>query len=347
MRIPPRPQREPLIPPGGVEHHVRDMTATFAADVTLAHAQEQLAQHGQWLPIDGEPSAPLGRLVESNSTGPLRLGYGAWRDLLLGCQFTNGHGELVTAGGRTVKNVAGYDLTKFMVGQHGIFGRIVTLTTRTYRRPEAALLATFEPDVRRLSMLLTTPARPQWSVLRRDALLCGYLGDARTVAFYESDLPRHKPVRVERRTVEQDVEHRREQWTRQRGMGGSPMHPAAKQHDGANIAGAIAHGRDAHATFTFRAAVPPASVARFAEQSQIADWSADAAFGVVVGSCDALQRSAVERAATDVGGSVLFFDPAGKPLRLTSDPHVQRLIERLKVVFDDRGALQPIPVGMP
>ena len=66
--------------------------------------------------------------LEMNSTGPLRLGFGAWRDLLLGAQFYNGRGELITAGGRTVKNVAGYDLTKFMVGQRGVFGRLLTLT---------------------------------------------------------------------------------------------------------------------------------------------------------------------------------------------------------------------------
>src|SRR5688572_334551 len=242
MRIPPRPQREPLIPPGGVEHHVRDMTATFAADVTLAHAQEQLAQHGQWLPIDGEPSAPLGRLVESNSTGPLRLGYGAWRDLLLGCQFTNGHGELITAGGRTVKNVAGYDLTKFMVGQHGIFGRVVTITVRTYRKPAAALLATFEPHVRHLSALLTTSARPQWSVLTADALLCGYLGDARTVSFYETELTRHRPVRIERRSVEDDVRLRQGIWPNPRGVGVPPTHSPPQRRG---------HRRDAHATFAF------------------------------------------------------------------------------------------------
>ena len=84
--------------------------------------------------------AAWARSSEQNSTGPLRLGYGAWRDLLLGVQFTNGRGELITAGGRTVKNVAGYDLTKFMVGSHGVFGRLVTITTRTYRRPDRALV---------------------------------------------------------------------------------------------------------------------------------------------------------------------------------------------------------------
>src|SRR5437899_1480928 len=96
-----RPDRTPLVPPGGADLHARDMTATFSADVTLADAQAKLAELGQWLPIDGDASWTLGRLVESNSTGPLRLGYGAWRDLLLGCQFLNGRGQLITAGGRT------------------------------------------------------------------------------------------------------------------------------------------------------------------------------------------------------------------------------------------------------
>jgi FAD/FMN-containing dehydrogenase len=74
-----RSPREPLAPPGGADLHERDMTATFSADVTLSATQDQLARLGQWLPVDGDPAATLGRLVETNSTGPLRLGYGAWR----------------------------------------------------------------------------------------------------------------------------------------------------------------------------------------------------------------------------------------------------------------------------
>ena len=120
------------------------MTATIAADVTLRQLQETLAAR----PANGCRStatseATVGQLVEINSTGPLRLGYGAWRDLLLGAQFTNGRGELITAGGRTVKNVAGYDLTKFMVGQRGVFGKLVTITTRMYKQPAGAIVATF------------------------------------------------------------------------------------------------------------------------------------------------------------------------------------------------------------
>src|SRR5207248_5943178 len=140
----------PLVSPGQIEHHITDLSATFSAEVTLAEAQETLRKNDQWLPIDGDPHTRLSALVERNSTGPLRLGFGGWRDLLLGVQFSNGAGELITAGGRTVKNVAGYDLTKFMVGQYGIFGKVVTLTSRAYKAPDAALLVRFDPDVKKL-----------------------------------------------------------------------------------------------------------------------------------------------------------------------------------------------------
>src|SRR4051812_39566429 len=183
-----RANREPLVPPGGADLHARDMSATFAADVTLRAARERLRELDQWLPVDGDADLRLGTLVERNSTGPLRLGYGAWRDLLLGLQFTNGKGELITAGGRTVKNVAGYDLTKFMVGSGGAFGRLVTVTTRTYRRPVRAMVARFPPDGAIAGRLLPTALRPAWAVLTADALWCGYFGDEAGVAFYRTAL---------------------------------------------------------------------------------------------------------------------------------------------------------------
>src|SRR5580765_2225140 len=103
-----RTDRTPLVQPGQIDHHVADMSATVAADVPLRRLQETFAAAGQWLPVDGDPERSVGELVSMNSTGPLRLGYGAWRDLLLGAQLHNGRGELITAGGRTVKNVSGY-----------------------------------------------------------------------------------------------------------------------------------------------------------------------------------------------------------------------------------------------
>jgi len=306
-----RPDRTPLVHPGEMDLHVRDMTATFSADVTLAEAQGRLAELGQWLPVDGDPSRTLGKLVEHNSSGPLRLGYGAWRDLLLGCQFHNGNGQLITAGGRTVKNVAGYDLTKLMVGQGGALGRLVTVTTRTYRRPAGAILARFPADVWQINRLLPTPCRPQWAVLTREATLCGYLGDERTLVYYDGALRAHGPTEMTRRSVDDDIEHRRQLW------------------------------RAAGADGSFRASVPPVKILEFVERAGLSDWSADAAFGVVVGFASADTRDAIRGAARHLGGGVHFGDQGRTSVQF--DAARRALLGRLKQAFDPDGKLEPLP----
>lgn len=311
-----RPDREPLVPPGGADLHARDMSATFAADVTLRAAQERLGELGQWLPVDGDPDLALGTLVERNSTGPLRLGYGAWRDLLLGVQFTNGRGELITAGGRTVKNVAGYDLTKFMVGSGGVFGRLVTITTRTYRRPGRALVVRFRPDITIVGRLLPTELRPQWAVLTADTLWRGYIGDEVTLSFYRTALRSVEPSEVRDRTLEDDIEHRAALW----------------------------RAADAGA---FRASIPPARVQDFVSHAGITDWAADPGFGIVIGTCtspDGFNR--IRDAAAALGGSVTTRSgrTEGPPsLDVSTTPPERRIIERLKQAFDPDKRLTPLP----
>jgi hypothetical protein len=285
-----RPQQPRLAESGQIDHHINDMTFTAAADVRLKILQAKLAEKGQWLPIDGDSDMRLGELVEKNSTGPLRLGFGAWRDLLLGCQFLNGNGQLITAGGRTMKNVAGYDLTKFMIGQYGIFGEVVSITARTSRRPDGALLATFTPQIQILNRLMPTSQRPQWSILTADALLCGYLGDQRTLNFWRSTV---RDAEVTDRTLEEDIAHRADLFSQ----------PAA---DG------------------FRASVPPSRIGEFVERCQPTRWAADAAFGIVVG---AAEKNLASEAASACSGTTLgstggntelvrrlknAFDPDGK-----------------------------------
>ena len=316
-----RTPREPLVLPGAADLHARDMTATFAADVTLGEAQRRLAEHGQWLPADGSPDATLGELVDFNSTGPLRLGYGAWRDLLLGIQFTNGRGELITAGGRTVKNVAGYDLTKFMVGQRGVFGRIVSLTTRAYRRPAGALLARFAPEYSILSNLLPTALRPQWAVFTPDEMLCGYLSDNTTLDWYQANLRAAEPIGVFRRSLDVDIGHRAQLWP-------SP-------------------GREAR----FRASLPPARVLDFAAAARLTRWTADAAFGIVIGPVASPDESRTVRdAASALNGTVTFTgraeapkDSAVPPDATSTNPAERRIIERLKAAFDPENRLSPLP----
>ena len=298
--------------PGGIDCHVRDMTATFSADVKLAGAQERLREFDQWLPVDAEPEATLGQLVESDSTGPLRLGYGAWRDLLLAVQFHNGRGELITAGVRTVKNVAGYDLAKFMVGQRGIFGRLATITTRTYRRPRGAMLATFPPEAGTVGQLMPTSLRPQWAVMTPEALLCGFVGDERTMQFYRSAIARAEPVSLLTRSLEEDIEQR---WTLWRAEG----------------------------EIVWRASVPPVRILDFARELQ-GKWVADAAFGIVRGDCSREEMGAIREAASGVLGTVRFYDGAtGAPVDLSTTEAERRIMERLKDAFDPDRTLNPLP----
>jgi hypothetical protein len=309
-----RSPREPLVPPGGIDCHVRDMTATVSADATLGEFQRELAGHQQWVPIDGDSTQSVGTLASTDSTGPLRLGYGAWRDLLLGVQFLNGRGRLVTAGGRTVKNVAGYDLTKFMVGQRGIFGRLVTLTMRTYRRPQGAILARHAPDPSVVNKLIPTSLKPHWVVLTGDALLCGYLGDRPSLDFYRNAIGQAGVIERIERTLDEDIAHRTDLWAK----------------DG---------------PVTFRASVPPASLAEFAKNIATPDWSADAAFGVVIGACtDKQLTSSLRDSAAALGGTLRTYQGLyGQPLELSTNPGERQIIERLKDAFDPDVTLQPLP----
>jgi FAD/FMN-containing dehydrogenase len=307
-----RPPREPFVPPGGYELLARDMTATFSADCTLRLAQEKLGEIGQWLPVDGDPDATLGSLVERNSSGPLRLGYGGWRDLLLGAQFTNGRGELISAGGMTVKNVAGYDLTKFIVGSFGVFGRLITFTTRTYRKPDGALLARFAPDPAKLHATLPTPLRPQWSLLTRGELLFGYLGDETTLSWYAANVGTLGPINISRRGLVEDIAHRGGLW------------------------------QSADGSLAFRAAVPPANVKAFTDGLSSVNWVADPAFGIAVGSIDGAGRQRLRDAAASVGGQVRLGSSADD-LDVSTNPAERQIIERLKTAFDPDNRLQPLP----
>ncbi len=106
--------------------------------MTLDELQKILAAHGQWLPIrpPGGNNHTLGGIVALATCGPERLRYGAPRDLLLGLKFISAAGRLITAGGRVVKNVAGYDVTRLMTGSAGTLGLLTELTFRTASLPQ-------------------------------------------------------------------------------------------------------------------------------------------------------------------------------------------------------------------
>ncbi|HUT37639.1 MAG TPA: FAD-linked oxidase C-terminal domain-containing protein [Planctomycetota bacterium] len=121
-----------------VEHDADNQTVTFGAGMTLAAAQGFLAPHRQWLPFRPPlaEGCTLGGMVALGACGPERLGYGAPRDSLLGLRFVSGTGRHIKAGGRVIKNVAGYDITRLLAGSAGTLGLLTELTFRVSAVPE-------------------------------------------------------------------------------------------------------------------------------------------------------------------------------------------------------------------
>ncbi len=123
-----------------VEHAVGDLTVTAEAGMKFADLQEILGASGQFLPIDPAypEDATLGGIVATADTGSLRHRYRGVRDLLLGITFVRSDGKIAKAGGRVVKNVAGYDLMKLFTGAYGTLGIISQVTFRVYPLPESS-----------------------------------------------------------------------------------------------------------------------------------------------------------------------------------------------------------------
>ncbi len=122
-----------------VEHNEGDLTAVVEAGMGLAEAQEAFAAAGQMLSLDPpDPGgATVGGLVATGDSGPMRHRYGAARDLVLGVTAALPDGRLAHAGGRVIKNVAGYDLAKLMCASYGTLGVIVEVVLRLHPRPAA------------------------------------------------------------------------------------------------------------------------------------------------------------------------------------------------------------------
>ncbi len=113
-----------------IEHEVVDLIITVEAGVTLSQLQKFLTVYRQFLPLDpiNTNQRTLGGIVATNSAGPLRLQYGSCRDLILGLKVVLPDGTIIRTGGKTVKNVAGYDLSKLFIGSMGTLGVITEIT---------------------------------------------------------------------------------------------------------------------------------------------------------------------------------------------------------------------------
>jgi glycolate oxidase FAD binding subunit len=143
-----------------VEHNEGDFTVVAQAGLRVAALQERLAAAGQMLALDPpDDGATLGGLVAAGDSGPLRHRFNAPRDLVIGVQVALPDGTVARAGGRVIKNVAGYDLGKLLCGSFGTLGLISEVSLRLHPRPAAtATVAGGGDDVHALAGAAATLA---------------------------------------------------------------------------------------------------------------------------------------------------------------------------------------------
>ncbi|MCU0552141.1 MAG: FAD-binding oxidoreductase [Leptolyngbya sp. Prado105] len=133
-----------------IEHAQGDLTVTTEVGISFAELQAIVGKAGQFCAIDPKFSdrATLGGIIATADSGSLRHRYNSVRDMLLGITFVRYDGEIVKAGGRVVKNVAGYDLMKLLTGSYGTLGILAQATLRVYPIPAStgALLVYGDSD---------------------------------------------------------------------------------------------------------------------------------------------------------------------------------------------------------
>ena len=121
-----------------LEHEAGDLTVTVEAGIRLSALNERLAEHGQMLALDPPGDPTIGAAIAGDLFGPRAYRYGRARDLLLGVTIVLADGTVANAGGKVVKNVAGYDLAKLLCGSRGRLGLIARASLRLHPRPEAS-----------------------------------------------------------------------------------------------------------------------------------------------------------------------------------------------------------------
>lgn len=113
-----------------------DLTISLQAGANVEHVVEECAQHRQLFPIEAASAATIGGALAVGESGPLRAGFGGLRDFCIGISFITGDGLNGRGGGRVVKNVAGYDLMKLMIGSHGSLGVMVSANFKLFPLPQ-------------------------------------------------------------------------------------------------------------------------------------------------------------------------------------------------------------------
>ncbi len=150
---------------GVLQYDAQEFVLTALAGTPVKEVEAILAAQGQYLPFDPlfvERGATLGGTVAANAGGPGRFRYGGVRDFLIGARFIDGNGQLIMGGGKVVKNAAGFDYPKLMVGSYGRLGVLVELTFKVFPKPLAyhtvlAPMSDLDGAIKAIYQLTTAP----------------------------------------------------------------------------------------------------------------------------------------------------------------------------------------------
>jgi glycolate oxidase FAD binding subunit len=349
---------------GITDYTPADYVVAVRAGTPLRDLQAELAAHNQWLPLDppGGSRATVGGVVAANRNGPRRLLWGSVRDLLIGIRVALPTGEVIKAGGKVVKNVAGYDLGKLFIGSLGAAGVITEATFKISPLPgegvtvavavpdleaahaltmavmrsqllPAALEAANPPALRRLAAAAGIPAprAPAWGVL----LLAEGLEESRTRHVAEMRTLVPEPARME---VLEGEPHRA-LWH------AVAEFPSPETHPGGVVwraGGPIARWP------VFARALSP-----LGSEGDPVEILAHAGVGVLYAAATAAQArsvaEALDRAAQDAEGyAVVEAAPPALKARLPlwgAEPGGLALMRRLRAAYDPRGVMIPGRLG--
>lgn len=342
-----------------IDYPARDMTITVEAGMRVDALKSQLAAEGQRLPIDiAQPGrATLGGALATNTSGPRRFGHGTFRDYVIGISAIDAAGHLFKAGGRVVKNVAGYDLCKLLVGSRGTIGIVTQITLKLRPVTEASALVyfglpSFERAEQALQVLLKSDARPiAIEVLNGPA--AKLISAAARAPFATSPVALVIGVEGSRREVDWQVETLKRELTPCGTVSAQPIDDA----DTIRLWEALTEFPTcADDPLTFQASLLPSRGMEFAAKATQLGVAVQvhAGNGIIVGQLPE-DAATIERTSTilnelralarSASGNlvVLHCDPEwSTKIPLCGDPEPSwNLMDRLKRQFDPEGILNP------
>jgi glycolate oxidase FAD binding subunit len=305
---------------GIVDYEPSELVVTARCGTPLAELEQALAQQNQMLAFEPPhfgPGATVGGMVASGLSGPRRQAAGALRDFVLGVDLVDGRGELLHFGGKVMKNVAGYDVSRLLAGSLGTLGLIASVSLKVLPRPVRETTLVFEVDQREALEKLNTwsgRALPLSSSAWQDGRLALRLSGANaavTAAVRE--------------------------------LGGEPMPDAERfwhalrEQDAGFFTGADA---DANEAGLWRLAVPSTTPPLPLPGRQLIEWGGGQRW---LRSEAGFDPAAIRAAAAERGGHATLFRGGDKRLGVFAplQPALARVHRRLKDSFDPAGIFNP------